>query len=124
MTKEEWESKQNALKKEYKYVPTGIPGQVKKIEATEESENDDDKKKRKEGKKISTQYGKYTGNVVDGKSIDKPTELQALKTNLEYMKKNASDQSDSPSNIYRPENEHKALNYNKKKEDLKQTKAK
>lgn len=36
MTREEWEAKQNSLKKEYKYIPTGTPGQVKKVEATEE----------------------------------------------------------------------------------------
>lgn len=28
MTKEEWEQKQNALKKQYQYVPTGNPGEV------------------------------------------------------------------------------------------------
>lgn len=32
MTREEWEAKQNSLKKEYKYVPTGNPGEVNKVE--------------------------------------------------------------------------------------------
>lgn len=128
MTKEEWDNLQNSLKKSYKYVSTGIPGQVKKVEAIQEEEeesNDGGKKKKKdEGKQIGTQYGKYSGNVVDGKNIDKPTELQAMKTNLEYMKHNLSDQSETPSNVYRPENEHKAINYNKKKLEDKMNKAK
>jgi hypothetical protein len=31
MTREEWEAKQNSLKKDIKYVPTGNPGEVKAI---------------------------------------------------------------------------------------------
>lgn len=41
MTREEWEAKQNASKKEYKYVPTGNPGEVKKVESSD-SDNEDD----------------------------------------------------------------------------------
>jgi hypothetical protein len=127
MTKEEWDLKQNSLKKSFKYIPTGVPGQVKKIEDIQEEEGNDGgkkKKKEKEGKEISTQFGKYSGNVIDGKYVDKPTELQALKTNIEYMKKNMSDQSETPSNVYRPENEHKVINYNKKKLEEKMNKSK
>ena len=29
MTREEWEYKQNALKQDVRYVPTGVPGEVK-----------------------------------------------------------------------------------------------
>jgi hypothetical protein len=150
MTKEEWDSKQNSLKKSYKYVPTGVPGQVKKVEDTEEEDNDDNGKKKKqkeEGQKLQTEYsitakpknkserdlskrnvknpqGIYSA-VVDekGKTIKNPTELEAMRANIEYMKKNMSDQSDNPSNVYRPKNEHKAINYNKKKEEAKMNKA-
>jgi len=38
MTKEDWDLKQNSLKKQYKYVPTGIPGQVKKMEVDDSVE--------------------------------------------------------------------------------------
>ena len=130
MTKEEWDLKQNSLKKSYKYVPTGIPGHVNKVEEEHKEEEEEDngggrkKKKESEGKRLDTQYGKYSGIVKDGKYIDRPTELDAIKTNLEYMKHNMSDQSETPSNVYRPENEHKALNYNKKKEEAKMNKTK
>jgi hypothetical protein len=36
MTREEWEAKQNSLKKEVKYVPTGNPGEVKMEEGDPE----------------------------------------------------------------------------------------
>lgn len=132
MTREEWDAKQNSLKKQYKYVPTGKAGEVDEVEikhnSGEEAEEDGGekgKKKKDEGRKLSSQYGKYSGNInAEGKAIDRPTELEAIKTNLEYMKHNASDQSSSPSNIYRPENAHKAINYNKKKEEAKMNKAK
>ena len=39
MTKEEWDSKQNASKKQFKYMPTGTPGQVKKVEVMDDEEN-------------------------------------------------------------------------------------
>jgi len=124
MTKEEWDLKQNSLKKSYKYMPTGTPGQVKKVEDTRmDSDDNGKKKKHKEGKHLTTQYGKYSGNIINGKAVNKPTELEAFNTNLEYMKKNMSDQSETPSNVYRPENEHKALNYNKKKSEAKMNKA-
>jgi hypothetical protein len=32
MTREEWEAKQNSLKKDVKYMPTGNPGEVKMVE--------------------------------------------------------------------------------------------
>ena len=31
MTREEWEYKQNALKKDVRYVPTGMSGEVKSV---------------------------------------------------------------------------------------------
>lgn len=65
-------------------------------------------------------YGKYSG-VVDenGKRIDKPTEGQAMKTMINYMKNNKSNQSDEPSNVYRPEFEHQTVNYDRKKGNTK-----
>jgi hypothetical protein len=150
MTKEEWDLKQNSLKKSFKYLPTGIPGQVKKVEDTEEEDNGDNGKKKKqkeETEKVQTDYpisakpknksekeltkrnvkspqGIYSAIVDEkGKTIKNPTELQALKANIEYMKNNMSDQSSNPSNVYRTKNEHKAINYNKKKEEVKMNKA-
>jgi hypothetical protein len=38
MTREQWEEKQNALKKEYKYVSNGTPGEVTKVEVKKEGE--------------------------------------------------------------------------------------
>jgi hypothetical protein len=40
MTREEWEAKQNSLKKQVKYVPTGNPGEVKVVEDSEEGNQD------------------------------------------------------------------------------------
>ena len=40
MTREEWEAKQNSLKKQMKYVPTGNPGEVKAVEDIEDTEQD------------------------------------------------------------------------------------
>jgi hypothetical protein len=53
MTKEEWDLKQNSLKKSYSYMPTGVPGQVKKVEASEEDGKDEDGKEE-EGEPIVT----------------------------------------------------------------------
>jgi len=47
MTREEWEEKQNSLKKEVKYMPTGKPGEVKMVEKeTEEPKADMNKIKQ------------------------------------------------------------------------------
>jgi hypothetical protein len=35
MTKEQWDAKQNASKKKYKYMPTGKPGEVDMVEVNE-----------------------------------------------------------------------------------------
>ena len=150
MTKEEWDLKQNSLKKSYKYLPTGTPGQVKKIEDTQDTEEDDDIIKRKK-KKESTEENK-TDNSIDakpktkaekelsketvsspqgvfsaiidskGKTKKNPSASEALKTHIEYLKHNWSDQSDTPSTNYRPKWQHEAIKYNKKKEQAKQDK--
>jgi len=147
MTKEEWDLKQNSLKKQYKYVPTGTPGQVKKMEVDDSvKEDEDDKKKKKKQeeesvpltsdkpitsaqkslaqKNVKSPSGIYSGLVDEsGKTIDNPTKLQALRNKMKYLKHNFSDQADRPSNVYRPQWEHEAINYNKKKEDAKKNKA-
>ena len=61
MTKEEWDSKQNSLKKEYKYISTGVPGQVKKIEISEEEKVDKDGKEE-EGEPMVTEKHKADWN--------------------------------------------------------------
>jgi hypothetical protein len=72
----------------------------------------------KPGKNINTQYNKYSGIVNDeGKTVDNPTELEAVKTMAKYMKKNQSDQSSNPSNVYRPEFSHLGVSYNRKKKE-------
>lgn len=78
--------------------------------------SDDNPKKKDLKKKINNNYKKYSG-VVDenGKAVDNPTQLQAMKTMAKYMIKNQSDQSSSPSNVYRPEFNHTSVLYNKKK---------
>mgnify|MGYP000399726231 CR=1 FL=1 len=66
-------------------------------------------------KKVPKQYGKYSGIVDEnGKRVDNPTEGQTMKTMVEYMKNNRSDQSDNPSNVYRPEFQPSSVNYKKK----------
>lgn len=66
-------------------------------------------------KATKTQYGKYSGIVDEnGKRIDNPTEGQAMKNMIDYMKNNRSDQSDNPSNVYRPEFQPSSVNYKKK----------
>lgn len=41
MTREEWEAKQNSLKKDVKYVSTGNPGEVKMVDSKNSIENED-----------------------------------------------------------------------------------
>lgn len=150
MTKEEWDSLQNSKKKQYKYIPTGNPGEVKKMEIDDsiEEENEDDKKKKKKQKEekessslindkpktkaekelskknVNTPSGIYSAIIdEEGKTIRNPTELQYWKEKVQYLKRNFSDQAERPSNIYRPQWEHKAINYDKKKEEAKRNKA-
>jgi len=63
---------------------------------------------------VKNQYGTYSGIVTDeGKSVSNPTELEAVTNMAKYAKKNMSDQSDNPSNVYRPRFSHLGLLYNK-----------
>lgn len=66
-------------------------------------------------KPIKNNYGKYSGIVDEtGKKIDNPTIGQSMKTMVNYMKKNQSDQGENPSNTYRPEFQQTSLLYKKK----------
>ncbi len=84
--------------------------------------NDDGKKKKtlikikkESGKFLKSQYDKYSGIVNDkGESVDNPSETEAVRNMAKYMMKNQSDQSSSPSNVYRPEFSHSAILYNRK----------
>ncbi len=84
----------------------------------------DDKPKSKKvriksGKETKGQYGIYSGVIDDnGKPLDNPTDIQAVKTMVNYMKNNKSDQSDSPSNVYRLPFSHLAINYKKKNQNI------
>lgn len=74
MTREEWEAKQNSLKKDVKYVPTGNPGEVVAEEInpkdyeTKLSPKDEEKfqqwidKNKKEGKIPEGDYNFYKQN--------------------------------------------------------------
>jgi len=84
---------------------------------------DDQKPKKKTllslKKKVQgNNYGIYSG-VVDenGKRIDDPTKAEAMTTMIRYMKNNKSNQSDEPSNTYRPKFEHLTVNYDRKKKN-------
>ena len=89
-----------------------------KLTKTETPPTDDKPKSKKLKVKMSgtvkNQYGTYSGIVTDeGKSISNPTELEAVTNMAKYAKKNMSDQSDAPSNVYRPKFSHLGLLYNK-----------
>ena len=89
-----------------------------KITKTEEPPVDGKPKNKKLKIKMKgetkNQYGIYNGIISDeGKPIDNPTELEAVTTMAKYAKKNMSDQSDNPSNVYRPKFSHLGLLYNK-----------
>jgi hypothetical protein len=76
--------------------------------------NEEEPKKGKKlrlNNKIPTQYGKYSGIVDEsGKTISKPTSLQAMKNMVQYLKHNTPE-----SNVYRPEHAHTSAVYDKKK---------
>lgn len=89
-----------------------------KITKTEEPPTDGKPKSKKLRVKMSgetkNQYGIYSGIVnAEGKAIGKPTELEAVTNMAKYARKNMSDQSDNPSNVYRPKFSHIGLLYNK-----------
>lgn len=89
---------------------------IVKTAATEEPPKS--KKIKVKTKTTNSQYDKYSGIVnSEGKVVDKPTEIEAVKNMAEYMKNNQSDQSSKPSNVYRPEFSHLSLLYNRNKKE-------
>ena len=95
----------------------GIIGAVNKM-ASDVGENEEDpirRNKRGLDKRLNSQYGKYSGLVdIEGKTIKKPTELDAIRTMVQYLKNNWLGQS----NVYRPEHIHTSLNYKKGRETV------
>lgn len=92
--------------------------QLKVTPSKEEPKADPPKKKLrvKNDKETNGQYGKYSGIVkADGKTVNNPTETEAVKNMANYMQNNASDQSSKPSNVYRTEFSHLGLVYDRKK---------
>lgn len=71
------------------------------------------KKRRKQGKNLPAQYNIYNG-IIDrnGKEILHPTEFQAMQNMTDYLKHNWSDQATEPSNVYRAQFQHLAVNEN------------
>jgi hypothetical protein len=69
MTREEWETKQNSLKKEVKYMPTGVPGEVKMVE-------DGSEEPKVDMQKVKQDWNAYldyldTKKISDRKELDK-----------------------------------------------------
>ena len=86
------------------------------VKTTTTEEPPKSKKIKVKTKTTNSQYDKYSGIVnSEGKVVDKPTEIEAVKNMAQYMKNNQSPQSDKPSNVYRPEFSHLSLLYNRKK---------
>lgn len=76
---------------------------------------DDGKPSKK--KKGNSQYGLYSGIIGDnGKVNDNPTEKESIINMVNYMKNNNPPESDSPSNVYRPQFSHITMAYKKKKQ--------
>lgn len=73
-------------------------------------------KKKKDKTSLKRQYGTYSGIVDEsGKSNDAPSETEAIKNMVGYMKKNNPPESDTPSNVYRPKFSHLGISYDRKK---------
>lgn len=92
MTREEWEAKQNASKKQFKYVSEGTPGQVKKVEVTEEEETTpDDESGETVSDKVKMDWNDYL-TWLDKKGMRGKPELDkgGVGNNLfkQYIKEN------------------------------------
>ncbi len=61
-------------------------------------------------KKLKSQYGMYSGIVSDGKEISKPTEQEAAKNMIQYMKNNTPE-----SNVYHQKFMHHSTIFDRKK---------
>jgi hypothetical protein len=95
MTREEWEAKQNASKKQFKYVSEGTPGQVKKVEVTEEETETapGDEEKETVSDAVKQDWNAYL-TWLDKKGMRGKPELDkgGLGNNLfkQYLKENPS----------------------------------
>lgn len=58
---------------------------------------------------VTSQYG-TSGIIGEHGNTNRPTLRQSYKNVIDYLNNNWSEQSDTPSNIYRPEFHHKAVN--------------
>lgn len=91
MTREEWEAKQNATKKQFKYVSGGEPGQVKKVEITEEETTPDDENGEMVSDKVKQDWNMYL-SWLDKKGMKGKPELDkgGIGNNLfkQYLKEN------------------------------------
>jgi hypothetical protein len=94
MTREEWDAKQNASKKQFKYVSEGNPGQVKKVEVTEEETKEpvtDDEKGETVSDAIKQDWNAYL-SWLDKKGMRGKPELDkgGVGNNLfkQYLKEN------------------------------------
>ena len=84
MTREEWEAKQNSLKKDVKYMPTGKPGEVKMVE-------DDIEEPPVDMEKLKQDWNAYL-DYLDTKKISNRADLDkndlGNKYFREYLKAN------------------------------------
>ena len=76
MTREEWEAKQNATKKQFKYVSGGEPGQVKKVETPEEETTPDDENGEPVSDKVKQDWNMYL-SWLDKKGMRGKKELDS-----------------------------------------------
>jgi hypothetical protein len=91
MTREEWEAKQNASKKQFKYMSEGTPGQVKKVEVTEEETTPDEEGNEPVSDKVKMDWNNYL-TWLDKKGMKGKPELDKgdVGNNLfkQYLKEN------------------------------------
>lgn len=91
MTREEWEAKQNATKKQFKYVSGGEPGQVKKVDITEEETTPGDENGEMVSDKVKQDWNMYL-SWLDKKGMKGKPELDKgdVGNNLfkQYLKEN------------------------------------
>lgn len=86
MTKEEWDSKQNASKKQFKYMPTGTPGKVKKVEVTDEEEENEEKGKEAVIEKVKSLSPANNTSELENEALRQAPQLsEQLKKSLELQ---------------------------------------
>jgi len=90
MTREEWEAKQNSLKKDVRYMPTGNPGEVKMVESGSTTEEKDGNPPV-DDKTLKSDWNKYL-EYLEKKGVKGSANLDkgglGNKYFLEYIKAN------------------------------------